>query len=263
MTSDKLKTIAENEQKVYDAGKIRGRQEGYDEGHQDGTAEGSEVGKQAERDAFWSRYLQNGGRATNFSYQLGLFYGESFGFSNFYPTCDIKPIGDASYLFYAWENKYKDSAGSLSERLKECGVVLDTSGATKLTLAFAYTHITELPTIDCTGLGSGSTGLFSHSYSRLKTIEKLIVNENVTFASWFSNSNVQNLTFEGVIGQNLNLGPCTSLTGDSIRSTIECLSDTATGKTLTLSQTAIDNGFSQIEFDTLVASRPNWTISRI
>ena len=216
---EKLTEIAQNEPKVYEAGKRAGR------------------------DDFWSRYLQNGGRTTNFSNQLGLFNGNNFGFSNFYPTYDIKPIGDASYLFYAWENKYKDSAGSLSERLKECGVVLDTSGATNLTLAFAYTHITELPTLDCTGLGSGSTGLFSHSYGRLKTIEKLIVNESVTFASWFTNANVQNLTFEGVIGQNLNLGPCTSLTGDSIRSTIGCLSDTATGKTLTLSKEAVETAF--------------------
>ena len=52
--ADKLTTIAENQQRVYDAGFSAGQNSGYDEGF--------EAGKQAEYDAFWDAYQENGNR---------------------------------------------------------------------------------------------------------------------------------------------------------------------------------------------------------
>jgi hypothetical protein len=215
-----------------------------------------EAGKKAEYDAFWDSFQQNGERTMYTA--AGVFSGYAFDFGNFYPKYDICPIGNASQLFYSW-----GSSGSLKKRLEECGVVLDTSQATNLTNAFAYTHITEIPTIDCRQLGGSSTGVFLNAWGRLKTIEKLIVNENVTFTNWFNNSLLESIRFEGVIGQDLSLGDSKALSKASIESIIGCLSDTATGKTLTLSKTAVENTFTDTEWGSLVATKPNWTITLV
>jgi hypothetical protein len=242
--AEKLQIIAENEQMVYDAG------------------------KKAEYDRFWDRWQSNGER-TDYKMMNGTFNGKYFGFSNFYPKYDIKPVGDASFLFYAWENASGDSVGSLKQRLEDCGVVLDTSKATSLTNAFAYSRFTEIPIIDCTGLSGGSTNVFASAYGNLKSIEKIIVNETVTFTKWFNSTNPLEVRFEGTIGQDLDLSyqsykaTDSRLSKASIESIVNCLSNTATGKTLTLSQTAVNNAFTDTEWATLIATKPNWTISLV
>lgn len=236
--ADKLVAIAENERRVYEAG------------------------AKTEREQFWDRYL----RTNNWS---RAFAGYGFGFDNFYPPYDIKPVGNASQLFYAWEDKQGDSKGSLKQRLDECGVILDTSKATNLQSAFAYTRFTELPIIDCTGLEGASNGVFAYTYGALKTIEKIIVKEDTILTNWFHSTNPVNVTFEGVIGQDLdisyqNVKPSSSaLSGDSIKNIIEHLSPTATGKKLTLSKTARTNAFTDTEWAALIAPKSNWTISLV
>lgn len=195
----------------------------------DGVEKAYDAGRNKELDAFWGRYLHNGERPAIWAGQAGIFYGANFGFSNFYPTLDIRPVGDASYLFYAWQdgkNYGYDHSGSLAQRLKECGVVFDTSKATKLSNAFSYTYITEIPTIDCTGLVGDSTSVFAHGYSRISTIEKIIVTESTTFSNWFANTCVADITFEGVIGQDLSItygGGIKRLSVDSMKNIISCL----------------------------------------
>ena len=148
-------------------------------------------------------------------------------------------------------------------------MVLDTSQATNLQLAFAYTHITEIPTIDCTKCGTNSSGLFSHGYTRLRSIEKIIVNENNTFSAWFSNTAPKEIRFEGVIANNLDISyqgyssKQARLSKESIENIIEHLSDTVEGKTLTLSQTNIDKYYSADEWATLIANKSNWTFSLV
>ena len=183
-----------------------------------------DAGKKSEYDAFWDRFQAN---RDNMNQSSAVFNGFYWGFSNFYPKYDIKPVGYAGYqLFYAWENKHGDSIGSLKQRLEECGVVLDTSQATNLSGAFAYSYITELPVIDCTSLTGNNTTVFGHNYSRMNTIEKLIVNENITYTNWFLNTNLENLTIEGVIGQNgFNVQWSTRMTHDSLMSIINALQD--------------------------------------
>ena len=126
-------------------------------------------------------------------------------------------------MFYAWENQRGDHKGSLTERLKECGVVLDTSKATKLQSAFGYTFITEIPTIDCTGLVGESKSVFANGYSRITTIEKIIVNETVRYTTWFNNTCPVNVTFEGVIGQDIAFPYNGNLSVASMKNIISCL----------------------------------------
>lgn len=210
--SEKLIQVAENEQKVYDAGYAKG----FDEG---GYAEGVK----AEYDKFWDRYQARG--SDDYTAVIGRFNGNVFGFDNFYPKYDIRPVGKADNLFYAWENKYGDSSGSLKQRLLDCGVVLDTSKATSLTSAFSYSHITELPVIDVTSAGTNTKTLFAHNYERMQTIEKIIVNEDNTFPSWFTNSNPTEVRFEGTIANDLAINYGSHLSKASIESILDCLKD--------------------------------------
>ena len=75
--AEKLTTIAENEQKVFEAGYNEGKQEGYGEGQLDGYNDGYDTGvidgRQAEYDAFWDIYQVNGAR-TDHQNAFGNFY---------------------------------------------------------------------------------------------------------------------------------------------------------------------------------------------
>lgn len=191
-------------------------------------------GMQTEYDRFWKNY-QNFGCRTNYNYA---FAGVGFNFTNFYPKYDIKPVGYTPHMFYYWERA--EHYGSLTQRLEECGVVLDTSGITNMSSMFAYSNFTEIPIIDCTGLStsSASTHVFANCYSRVNKIEKIIVKEGVAFTNWFLNSNFEEVIFEGVIStDSLNLQWSTRLTHESLMSVINCLKDnsgTATWNTITL-----------------------------
>ena len=201
---EKLTKIAENTPKVYDAG--------------------IEAGKKAERDAFWEVF-QRGGARTNYS---GAFSRGSFNYDNLYPKYDIAPTGDTPQLFYDWS--YGNCKGSLKQRLEECGVRLDTSKCTTLFNAFAYTSMTEIPTIDLSGItaSNGTHGIFSNGWDNLITIEKIIVTETTLFNNniFQYDRGLINVIFEGVIGQNgLSLQWSTKLSHESLMSILNCLQD--------------------------------------
>jgi hypothetical protein len=106
----------------------------------------------------------------------------------------------------------------------------------------------------------------------------LIVTEGLKYSSTFKGcANLKNIVFEGVIGEDINFQWSTKLTEASIRSIITHLSDTASGKTLTLSKVAVDNAFmfsgdggdvpgtdeSNPYWPQLRDSKPNWTITLV
>jgi hypothetical protein len=78
--------------------------------------------------------------------------------------------------------------------------------------------------------------------SKLHTIAVMRVAEGTTFVSVFNGCpKLKNIKIEGTIGQNgLDFSACKELSADSIRSIITHLSDTAQGKTLTLSKAAVE-----------------------
>ncbi len=215
-----------------------------------GIDEVFKAGKQAEYDKFWDTF-QNHGERTSYA---DAFRGNNFNFDNFYPKYDIKPEGNALRLLYAWEDTdMPNHTGSLAQRLKECGIVLDTSKATGLNDAFAYCYFSELPTIDFTGLTSSADTVFYAS--RMTKLEKIIVNENTKVNSnCFRLPNLEDVTFEGVIGQNgYNFQWSTKLSKSSIESVINALTDdtehlsTISNPTVTLSKTAVENAFSKVD----------------
>lgn len=214
-TAERIQTIANNIPKVFEAGETVGEKKGY------------EAGAKSEHDKFWDAFQNNGNR-TDYPNTLGVFSGYAFGFDNFYPKYDICPTGNARQLFYAWTTG--NVIGSLSQRLKECGVVLDTSKATSLAQMFNYTCFTELPAISFESATATAANDIRDVFANnpyLETIEKIIVTENTYYRTWFAGAtNLKNVTFEGVIGQNgLDFSSCTKLSKASLLNIISCLKD--------------------------------------
>lgn len=134
--------------------------------------------------------------------------------------------------------------------------------ATNVNNMYTSSYITDTKvSIDISGVSNAYYMFYNCVY--LKTIRKLIVSDSVTFESTFYNCKVlQSITIEGTIGASLNL-KWSPLNKESIESVINALSDDVTGKTVTFKQTAKELAFTDEEWATLVATKPNWTISLI
>ena len=196
--AEKLITIAENEQRVY------------------------EKGKQTEYDRFWDNYQSNGSRV---SYNSG-FRGKGWNSEIYKPKYPILST-DCECLF------------SSITKIPDTLVPIDTTA--NLNYAFNW-----------------ATGFV--------TIRELTVTANVTYTNCFDGlDKLVNITFKGEIGRNISFSYSDKLSKASIQSIVSHLSDTETGRTLTLKTTAINNAFTGgstgTEWLNLVATKSNWTIS--
>ena len=212
-------------------------------------------GKQAEYDAFWDAFQDNG----NLTAYQRVFNGGNWNEETFKPKYDIKPVGNnaATYAFRGF-----NTGKSLMRLTKDSiGVDIDfsdTTGANEY--VFYSANIGELGVIDTSKMSNFG---YSFSYCAVETIKKLIVAEITTFYATFNYArSLVNITFEGVIGYNgLNLQWSTKLSKASIESIINALSTTTSDKTVTLSKTAKEAAFTDEEWAALIATKPNWTIS--
>jgi hypothetical protein len=228
--AEKLTKIAENEQKVYDAGYERGYHDGeivgggsYDQGFEDG--------KQAEYDAFWGAYQPNT------SIEPYQFSSTGWNDNNFFPKRDMIATSNAYGAFYSI------GVTDLVKRLNDCGRKIDTSKASKISALFQYAYrLTTVPKISAMS-ASDATNIFGDCQN-LKKIECLEVHAAITYSNTFYRCQaLENITIEGEIGNDINFQWSTLLTEASIRSIVSHLSDAASGKTLTLSKTAADREF--------------------
>lgn len=240
--AEKLTAIAENEQKVYDAG--------------------YQGGKKEENEEFWDDYQQNGTR-TGYGYAFG---GWTDG--TFRPRYDMKPT-NCTYMFA------KSFITSLTDALERAGVTLDTSEATNhIGMFFESAYTTEIPHIDLRK-SLYATNLFNYC-TQLKSVEITVAENTVpNYSNWFNRcDSLQNLKVNGVIDKNgMNLQHSTKLSNDSIVSVINALSATTSGFAVTLSKAAVNKAFETIEgmndgttsaeWALLIATRSNWTISLV
>lgn len=204
--AEKLTTIAENEQKVYDAG------------------------KKAQYDEFWDSYtktIRNSGSAQN------LFSGSGWNKDNFYPKYDIVPLSTATAMFsyFSWDNSapYLD----LAQRLEDCGVTLDTSQATVVSQMFTSAYVTRIPKISV--IGSPSLDRVFRG-TKAVIIDELELKEDGTntFNNIFQNcSALENIVITGTIGQNgFSVSDCTKLTKDSILGKVATEEQISSGKNI-------------------------------
>lgn len=235
--AEKLTTVAENVQKVYEAG------------------------KKSEYDAFWDVY-QNNGKRTQYNFA---FAGSGWDYRTFKPKYPIKPI-NAQYMF------------SQSDIDSWDGIELDTSNMTGCSYMFQSCLSSKIPPIDITKVTlQYAVNYIFATCTSLKTIEKLIVSENTAYhnAMFTGTKNLENITFEGVIGKGgLTMSDCSKLSKTSITSIINALSKDTNGLAITLSKTAVNTAFGinvddvttypeGTEYYNLRHAKDNWTISYV
>lgn len=221
------------------------------------------AGKQAEYDAFWDTLQENGKRT---AYNRG-FSGASWNDKTFFPKYDIRPSWAIVGTFI------ECGVTDLEARLKECGVVLDTSNNANYGQVFHSGAFTILPEIVFSGFASSMYETFAKT-SALHTIRKISLLEgfNQAMNDTFTKCDaLENVVFEGVIPKNINMQWSTKLSKASIMSIMGALSTTATGQTVTFSLTAVNTAFAttaggtdgstSAEWAALIATRPNWTIA--
>lgn len=260
--AEKLSAIGNNMARVYDTGHSEGYTKGYKDSEDniaylnerlENTLYGTDTGGKSFYDAFWDDFQKRG---TRDSY---LWTFAKFTDDIFYPKYDIKPTANATGMFGG------TYVTDLTKRLIDCGVVLDTSRASNLAESFGYApYLTRVPTVSAIST-NGLSNIFASDIALIE-VEKLILKSDGSQS--FNNAfwdciNLQNIVFEGVIGQAINFQRSTKLTKASIESIITHLSDTASGKTLTLSLTAVNNAFATDEWNSLIKSKSNWTISLV
>lgn len=224
--ADKLTTIAENQQKVYEAG------------------------QQAEYDRFWDEYQET-------TFYVGAFAGYGWNANTIRPKKDVMPT-NASYMFY-----YNQMGGDLVEFFENLGVTLDFSSCGNMNNAFQYSKFTRVGKIYCADNAWYST--FANC-SNLVTIDEFghprggEIGDGLTSA--FSGTpNLENVKVKGIIAKNATFSACTKLTHDSLMNILNALKNlvgTGTTRTLTLGAT---NLAKLTDAEKAIATEKGWTLA--
>ena len=249
-----LQTIANNVPLVYNAG------------YEAGAAQGG-GGSDSFYDTFWDAYQYNGNR-NNYEYAfagaLNTTIITGWTDDNFKPKFPIKPTR-AQNMFYS-------SKIQKSPYLK----IIDFSSCQAFTQCFYSSEIEELGVVDCGACVAGfpMTNVFA-GCKNLHSIEKFIPPRstaafNTTFGGCTA---LVNITVEGTFLVTVSFGDSALLNKSSLTSIGNALSNTVTGKTLTLSLAAVNKAFetsvgandgsTSAEWLALVATKPNWTIAYV
>lgn len=245
--SEKLSKIAENEEKVFDAG------------------------KKSQYDEFWDAFQENGTKK-NYDYT---FYGRGWNNTTFNPKYDIVP----DRVMYAFAFLNKDAVGGRKEKKVDIAAALERNNV-KLDFRlmeggngagmFYQAGISHLPELNTEKMAT-FPNFFAHS--EVEKIDKMTVNENAIFPGTFLRCYyLSGITMAGCIGNDFDISPSGILTKQSIKSVVDTLSATAEGKTVTLSKTAVNRAFhidvddeetypEGSEYYKLRNSKPNWTFS--
>ena len=180
-----------------------------------------EKGKEKERSDFWDVFQNNGKQMSNYQYAFA--YGH-FSDKNYNPKHKINPTYSCNSMFYS---------------------------ATAITDTKVDIDVRQV---------AASTNVF-RSASKLKTIKKLIVNENNTYVHWFTDcASLENITFEGVIGNDLSFADSPSLTVESMLNIFGCLRDnkvSGASNTLTLGSTNLNK---LTDTEKAIATEKGWTL---
>ena len=201
-------------------------------------------------DTFWDSFQQNGERK---HYYNG-FGGQGWTDETFYPKYNIVSTSSQSMFQYALIT-------DLVQRLKDCGVTLDTSQSASMGYIFGnMNNITTIPHISFAKV-TGTQAYCFHGASKLHTIEKLTLKKELKYTNFLTGCNsLENLTIEGEIGTNFTLVNSSKLTTESVNSVINALVDLtgATAQTLTLHATVKAN-LTETQIASITSK--NWTLA--
>ena len=230
--SEKLTQIAENEQKVYNAG------------------------KQAQYDEFWDT-LQKKGTLTDYRYA---FAGAYWTPELFKPKYPIKPI-DGRGMFASF-CRHNDSSNF--EHIDLSKFDIDFSECTLFLTMFQNAHIANTGFVDCSSAVTLEKVFDCSDWGSIKKIHLKVTEKNKYSLTFYYCTGTEEIIFsdDSVIANNgLSFQWSTKLSKASITSIINALSTTTSGLTVTISQTAKENAFTDEEWATLIATKSNWTIT--
>lgn len=231
--ADKLTAIAENVQRVYDAGKAAGGGEG-----------------DSFYDTFWDAYQANGNRT---GYQYAFSY-TGWNDETFKPKYNICPSGSGSgsYVFYNSRIKTSEYLSKIDFSKSPCAVQ-----------TFFGSTIEELGVLDFGSVVQGWNGLQQTftGCSKLRKIGLLIPPRDKTAKvdAFSSLSSLTDITFGGTIYNNISFAG-TPINVASLKSAIEWLEDysgTTTTRTLTLGTT---NQGKLTDEEIAIATEKGWTV---
>lgn len=220
-----------------------------------------ENGKKSEYDAFWDAY-QLGGSRTNYIFA---FAGQGWTDETFKPKYPINPGSTPMYTF----------AGTFIENLNTDNI--DFSAATSLTYTFAgntsTSHLKHIGTLDLRYVNN-MVYTFNNCYmlEEIDLIKFASPANNIAFNNTFKDcKGLKEIRFEGNIGSNgLDFRWSNLLSSESIESIIAALSDDTSDLAITLPTAAKTTYYTAHEseyadedaaWNTLIATKPNWTIS--
>ena len=250
--SDKLTTIAENQQKVYNSGVNKGKK--------DVTSNPSAYMTPED-------YIIRFNEVRNNSYVYA-FSGHFWGGTIIEPRISIKEVTNGHGMF-----KYSGIKSLNVDYPSDGGVGVghvNFSKATYPNQAFRYSSIKEMGELvfEKALQMSATFG----DMSSLHTIKKLTLpNHKVQYHLTFDNTpNLKNITLTpNRIMSSISFATNSQLTKESIQSIIGALSDSASSQIVYISSSAVNrefrtgssgNGSTSTEWNTLVATKPNWTI---
>lgn len=213
--------------------------------------EGVEAGKKAEYDRFWDEYLNTKQSYVSWGYR---FAGHGWNEYTFKPPCDIVPEGSASGMFMM------SGIRDLKVLCDQLGVVVDFSKATSFPQIFSDSSLNHVGVIDTRSASNVNHILFNAR--NMVTVDKIILKSDGSqiFTGGFNNADqLQNITFEGVIGNSISFNHSSLLTDASIQSIIDHLKD-LTGETAqTLTFHATVGGKLTAEQKAAITAK-NWTL---
>ncbi len=227
--AEKLTIVAENVPKVYEAGYQQGEAMGYTAGLADGREQGKVEGYEEGKQAEYDRVWD-----------------------------DLQQNGNRTYYNTYFSGRGWQSGTTYNPKHP---IVCAANGASNM---FGGSYVTDT-LVPITISGANASVFYGSS---IKTIRKLILGSGITsMGDWFTNmASLENITIEGEIPVSTKFTQSTKLTAQSMVSIVEHLSNTATGKSIAFSTTAITNAdWSTTEYsswDDLIATKPNWTFTK-
>ena len=226
--SEKLTTIAENQEKVYEAG------------------------KKTQYDEFWDNYQERGNRGD----YLSAFAGRGWDSDTFHPKYDIKPTTNAERMFQNFGIRLGEKV-DLVEALN--GINIDFSNCERMYYTFFFAKISKIGILDISS-AVNTTGMLNNC--SVETIEKMVFSAKTDMSTIFNDAtSLKNINeTDGIISSSFVVKQC-PLTKSSFENLVRILSDETTGLTCTWRTTHKDAAFTDAEWNTLIATKPNWTFA--
>ncbi len=242
--AEKLTTIAENQQRVYDAGRTAEQGELWD-----GLQE------YGEREAYdymcgWDSFIVDKDTSPRWTFKPK---------HRIYP----KTAGSMFRGFNCSSSgsiKYEDLKIDLTEWLESLGVTFDLSRCTTVqNLFYMAWGFTRVPLLN---LSKATTTANLFGYTNIKTVDGIVSSETTTYSTstFGSSAKITHCPFSGVIAKNLNVSN-TNLDHESLISILNCLkdiSDTGTTLTLTLGATLLAK---LTNTEKAIATEKGWTLN--